>query len=63
MPKQLNLDDLSTFVTTWWAHNENLSIVVMVDVNSDTSDPHLKSFIADTDIHNIVTHRSPDLIN
>ena len=35
----------------------------MMDTNSDTSDPHLKSFIVDIYLHNVVNYQSLELIN
>ena len=60
-PKQRILKDLTTLITQWRNNNNNSSVIVMLDANGDDSDAHFSTFLADTDLHDAVTHHSPEL--
>ena len=62
-PKHRILLDLTNFITNWRSHHHNSSIIVMLDDNGDISDPHFSAFLADTVLHDVVTHHSPVLQN
>ena len=55
-PKQRILTDLTTFITQWRNNNNNSSVIVMLDANGDDSDSHFSTVLADTDLHDGVTH-------
>lgn len=55
--------DLAAFITTWRSFNTHSSIIVMIDASADSVDPHFKAFIADTAIHNVVSHHSLEASN
>lgn len=59
-PKKRILTDLAAFITTWRGINTHSSIVVIMDVNGNATDPQFKVFIADTALHDVVAHHSPE---
>lgn len=58
-PKHRILIDLANFITTWRGHNKTPSVIVMMDANTDTTDPHFYTLIADTSLRNVVSHHFP----
>ena len=62
-PKHRVLIDLASFISNWRRHHENSSVIVMMDANADLTDPHLKTFISDTALHDVIRHHAPGLMN
>lgn len=50
-------------ITTWRGHNKHSSAIVMTNDNADGTNPHLKAFIADIVLQNVVNHHSWELNN
>ena len=62
-PKHRVLIDLASFISNWRRHHENSSVIVMMDANADLTDPHLKTFISDTALHDVIRQHAPGLTN
>ena len=60
-PRQRLLDDLETFISNWKERNADSSVILMMDASGDSTDPHLHTFIANTERYNVVAHHSPHL--
>jgi len=63
IPKQLIIIELAKFIAGWSSENDNSSIIVMMDENSDTTDPHLQTFMAETGLCGTVKYHNPKFAN
>ena len=55
------LNDLEPFISNWKEKNEDSSVILMMDANADSTDPHLHTFLANTSLQDVVQYHAPYL--
>ena len=62
-PRHQILNDLESFIYNWKEENEDSIVILIMDVNADSTDPHLHTLLTNTSLQDVFQHHAPYLEN